>query len=177
MFKSTRFALSILTVGLLVVGCTRNDSSNKTDPDKKPSNAVASKHVLDSEPASAKGVKEVKQQAKDGDEVVVVGRIGGSDKPFTGRASFTIVDVSFKPCPDGEGCPTPWDFCCEAPDDLAKGTIFVKFVDSAGKTLANDAKALLGVKELSTIVIRGQAKRDDDKSISIVANGVFIKQK
>jgi hypothetical protein len=176
MVQTTRFALSALVAGFLAVGCASNDSSNKTDPDKNSSNGAKSKHVLDSEPGGAKGVKEVKQQAKDGDEIVVVGRIGGSDKPFTGRASFTIVDVSFKPCPDAEGCPTPWDYCCEAPDNLAKGTILVKFVDSAGKTLADDAKALLGVKELSTVVVRGQARRAEGNSISIVANGVFIRK-
>ena len=42
-----------------------------------------------SEPAGAKGVIDVRKEAKDGDEVVVVGRIGGSDEAVhQGRAAF-----------------------------------------------------------------------------------------
>src|SRR5258708_7856878 len=82
--------------------------------------------VLSAEPVESKGVIEVRKVAKDGDEVVITGRVGGSTEPIVkGRASFTIVDTSFVACSEREGddCKTPWDFCCESREDLAKGTV------------------------------------------------------
>lgn len=103
-----------LTSAVLILGCTRTDPAPKPALDPKASEDAKAKYLLTSEPASAKGVKEIKQQAKHGDEVVVVGRVGGSKEPFTGRAAFTIVDPSFVPCnekEEPEESPTPWDFC------------------------------------------------------------------
>ena len=110
--------------------------------------------------------------------MVVLGRIGGSKTPFTGRAAFTIVDHSLVPYNEraDDACPTPWDYCCDAPDELARATILVKFVDDAGKTLAQDAKDLLGLKELQTVIIRGRIRQGGDNSISVVAGGLFIKK-
>ena len=56
------------------------------------------------------------------DEVVLVGRIGGSEAPFVdGLAAFTIVDAKVPPCSAEEGCETPWDYCCE--QDAVKDNI------------------------------------------------------
>jgi hypothetical protein len=164
---------------VLVAGCARTDdpAPNKS-PDPKASAEAKARYLLASEPSDAKGVKEVKQNAKNGDEVVVVGRIGGSTTPFTGRGAFTIVDLSFKPCSEVEGdnCSTPWDYCCTAPDDLAKGTVLVKLVDAAGKTLQDDAKEVLSLRELQTVVVRGQTRRDEPNSISVLAAGIFVRK-
>src|SRR5262245_30211879 len=142
--------------------------------------AATSDFRLASEPAGARGVSEVRKAGgKDGDEVVVIGRIGGSAKPFVaGRAAFTIVDPALKPCSDREGdtCETPWDYCCDTPEDLAAATVLVKVVDKEGKTVARDAKELLGVKELQTVVVRGRAKRDEKGNLTAVqASGLFVR--
>src|SRR5438128_4021300 len=79
------------------------------------STAIDESYLLASEPTGAKGVSDIRKEAADGDEVLVVGRIGGSIKPWVdGRAAFMIVDPSLKSCRDAEGdsCPTPWDYCC-----------------------------------------------------------------
>jgi hypothetical protein len=140
-------------------------------PDTKP-------FQLAEEPADARGVLAVRKEAKGNDDVIIVGRIGGSRKPFTGRASFTIVDPSLKPCNEREddACATPWDYCCDAPEDLKRATVLVKFVDDKGQTLPADAKAWLGIKELQTVLIRGKAKRDDDGNLCIVASGIFARR-
>lgn len=54
--------------------------------------------------------------------------------------------------------------------------VLVKFVDEAGKTLVQDTRSFLGVKELSTVVVRGRVRRESDESIFIAANAVFIKK-
>jgi hypothetical protein len=133
------------------------------------------KYLLVAEPAGAESVKGVRQSAKDGDEVVVVGRIGGSEKPWIeGRAGFHIVDASFTPCNEkpGDTCATPWDYCCDAKEDLAKGMATVKVVDDQGQTVPADARRLLGLKELDTVVVRGRAKRDDQGNLTVLAVGI-----
>ncbi len=178
MYRKTLAGLVGLAA-LTIAGCAKSEPAPKVANDSKTTAEASCPFHLDAEPAGVKSVKEVKQQAKDGDEIAVVGRIGGSAKPFTGRAAFTIVDQSFIPCNErkDDDCPTPWDYCCDPPDELAMGTVLVKFVDAGGKTLASDAKTLLNVKELDTVVVKGQARRDESGSISIVASGIFLKKK
>jgi hypothetical protein len=54
--------------------------------------------------------------------------------------------------------------------------LLVKLVDEAGKTLAQDAKSFLAVKELDTVVVQGRIHREGD-SLSVLASGVFVKKK
>ena len=52
----------------------------------------------------------VREEAANDDDVLIVGRIGGSSNPWIeGRAAFTIVDLSVKSCNDtlDDKCPTP----------------------------------------------------------------------
>lgn len=70
--------------------------------------------LLTAEPARATGVIQVRDEAADQDEVVVVGRIGGSENPWVaGLAAFSIVDPSIKSCLEcgSDGCLKPWDYC------------------------------------------------------------------
>jgi hypothetical protein len=63
------------------------------------------KYLAAEEPADAKGVIDLRKDAKEGDDVVIVGRIGGSKHPVVqGRAAFTIVDLSLKSCDDDPNC-------------------------------------------------------------------------
>ena len=136
-----------------------------------------SKFLLTAEPEEAKDVIQVREAASDGDEVVIVGRIGGSENPWIdGRAAFSIVDGSLKACSDipGDNCPKPWDYCCET-SELPNATALVKVVDESGELVKADAKALLNVKELSTVVAQGKAQRDDAGNLTILASGVFVK--
>ena len=42
--------------------------------------------------------------------------------------------------------------------------------------MKKDARELLKVKELSTVVIKGKAKRDADGNLTVLANGVYVKK-
>lgn len=146
-----------------------------------PVSTVASKagaqYLLASEPAAAKSILQVREESKHGDEVVLVGRIGGDVNPWVeGRAAFSLVDVSARACNDipGDSCPTPWDYCCET-DKLVKGKTLIKLVGADGKPVATDARELLGVKELDTLVVQGQAQRDDSGNLTILASKIFVR--
>jgi hypothetical protein len=158
-------------VGL--AGC----GSTATSPSSSAPSAEGAAYRLADEPAAAKGVKEAKEASKDGEEVTLVGRIGGDTNPWIeGQAAFLIVDSALKPCneKDDDACPTPWDYCCDV-DDLPANKAMVKVVDSSGKTVATDARKLLGLKELQTVVVHGKAKRDDAGNLTVLAEGVFVR--
>jgi len=165
--------VALLLTGALAAGCNQ-----RSGPAGPAAAGAGGKYLLAAEPAGARGVKEARQEVKDGDEVVVVGTIGGSVKPWIeGRAGFWIVDPSLPSCKnmemEGEVCPTPWDYCCTPKEMLVKAMATVKVVDANGQTVPTDARELLGVKELQTVVVKGRAKRDDEGNLTVLAEGVY----
>jgi hypothetical protein len=167
-------SLWMMSLCVVSLGC---GSSEKVAETSKPS-AAAEKYLLPDEPHDAQSVMATKESAKDGEEVTLVGRIGGSESPFVnGRAAFTLVDTSLVPCSEREGdsCQTPWDYCCDT-DALPKATAVVKVVDEAGQTISLDAKKDLGLKELQTIVVRGKAKRDEAGNLTVTSPAIFVKK-
>jgi hypothetical protein len=167
--KSGRVALGIViaTAAVWQAGCSSN-----TDAGASPN----SEFVLREEPQDAVDVLDVRKDATNDEDVVVVGRIGGSTDPWTtGLAAFSIVDRSLTPCNEIEGdkCTTPWDYCCES--ELPKATVLVKFVDESGKVLKQDAREMLKLEELQTVVVRGKALRDDSGNVTIAATGVHVR--
>ena len=175
MFRFAKIVGSAVALGTLalVVGCS--PPSPTANPASPP--AEMSKFFLTEAPAEAKSVLDAKKSVQDGEEVTLVGRIGGSQSPFVnGRASFTIVDVSLVPCnerPD-DMCKTPWDYCCDT-DRLPGATAVVKIVDGEGKTVAKDARKDLGMKELQTVTVKGKAIRDEAGNLVVQAPAVFVK--
>ena len=161
-----------LAAGLLA-GCGSGDSASQTAASVAP---IGKAYLLASEPADGKDVVAAREAAKDGEEVTVVGRIGGDTTPWVnGMAAFKIVDPAAKSCSDipGDNCPTPWDYCCES--DLGQKTALVKVVGADGKPVSTDARELLGVKELQTVVVTGKAKRDDAGNLTILAEKVYVR--
>jgi len=133
--------------------------------------------LLGLEPTGAFDVIPIRETAKDQDDVVIVGRIGGSENPWVdGRAAFSIVDLSLLACSDREGddCPKPWDYCCET-DRLPQARALVKFVDEEGKVLTSDARDLFGLHELQTVVVQGTAQRDESGNLTVLARNMFIR--
>ncbi|WP_459556830.1 hypothetical protein [Lacunimicrobium album] len=167
----TIVTFSLMTTLAILSGCSqvKNTTTEKATP------KVDSPYIAKVEPAGALPVGESRTSAKTDEEIVIVGRIGGSANPFVeGLAAFTIVDPKVPYCAADEGCPTPWDYCCE--QNAVKGNIAtIKVVDQSGKVVTEDARTLLGVKELNEIVVHGKAKRDDEGNLSVMADQIFVK--
>ena len=167
-------------VGLVVViGCSQESPKTPAPQASNSASAVnGSKYLLNEEPDGAEDVIKVREAANDGDDVVIVGRIGGGENPWIeGRAVFSIVDGSLKACSDipGDECEKPWDYCCET-HKLPTSTALVKVVDENGDLVRADSRELLKVKELSTVVVKGKAQRDDAGNLTILARGVYVKK-
>ena len=169
---------SILTTLLiatfpLLAGC----GGTSTPSAENGPSAEGKAYVLASEPAAAKSVKEARDNAKDADEVTLVGRIGGDVNPWIeGQAAFLLVDSSLKPCNEkgDDACEFPWDYCCDT-DVLPTHKALVKIVAKDGKTVATDARKLLGVRELQTVVVHGKAKRDESGNLTVLADGIYVR--
>ena len=178
-----RLSVAALLLTGVLAGCGQQSPSQPTaeatadKPALREPSAEGAKYRLAAEPAGAKEVIAVRADAADGDQVIVVGRIGGDVNPWVnGRAAFSLVDNSVRACSDipGDACPTPWDYCCET-DKLKTGKILVKFVDDGGQLIASDARELLGVGELDTVVIEGKVQKGEDGNAVLLANGLFVK--
>jgi hypothetical protein len=170
----TLFLASIVAASIvvLVTGCGGGGGDGGDG-----ASAVDSRYLLEAEPAGAQDVIQARASAATGDDVIVAGRIGGRIDPWIeGSAAFAIIDRSLKACSDIEGdeCPTPWDYCCES--DLDTAAALVQLVDESGNVVKTDARQLLGVKELETVVVRGKAVRDEADNLTIRATSIFVRR-
>lgn len=163
--------IALVGLALCSLGCESKVASKPAPGGTQ----TSSTYLAQSEPADAVPVGEARAKTEDGQEVTLVGLIGGSSTPFVeGLAAFTIVDPKVPYCAANEGCPTPWDYCCQT-DAVKDNIATVKIVDDAGKPVSQSARDLLNVKELSTVVVKGKAKRDDQGNLTVSANQVFVR--
>lgn len=166
-----------LCLGVIILGCKDGSLEITAAPSQPIANMTAEtkKYTAESEPEGAIPVGEAREKSVDGQDVTLVGIIGGSRQPFVaGLAAFTIVDPKVEYCAAEEGCKTPWDYCCTQ-DQVKDNIATVKIVDDDGKPVMHDAHEFLQVKELSTVVVQGKAKRDEQGNLTIAANKVFVR--
>lgn len=175
-----RLSLTILSVSVAlsaIVGCG-SASTGTTDANVTPVSFDASKYTLAEEPDEAIGVIAARSSAKDGDPIVVVGRIGGATNPWIeGRAAFTLLDASKSvvaagsESKQGEIC---MGDCCAI--ERAASTALVTVVDEGGRILPVDSRKLFGLADNDMVVVRGKAKKDESGNFVVVANGVYIRR-
>ena len=109
-YKSLSLALTVFAL----VAC---DDKQNVDikPDSSGSDPSIDNTFVTSEPSGAVSVLDARKDPKAGKEITVVGRIGGTKKPFAeGYASLVLLDSSVRTCEriPGDECETPWDACC-----------------------------------------------------------------
>lgn len=169
------FLLSAM--GFLVLGCGPADTApTETVGTESSSDPLVSSYLLESEPSGAIPVGEARANVADGQEITLIGVIGGSTKPFVEDfAVFTIVDPKVSYCGGDDPCPTPWDYCCTQ-DQVKDNIATVKLVDESGAPVEQDAKKMLGVVELSEVVVRGTAERDEAGNLTIAVSQVFVRK-
>lgn len=170
--RSLLITCAVPTLFLFVAGC---GSSEQAARDAGPSSADDAQYLTTQPPENSIAVGDAVDNVQDGERATLVGLIGGSEQPFVdGLAAFTIVDPSVPYCAADEGCPTPWDYCCQ--QDQVKGNIAtVKIVDEGGLPVAQDARQLLGLEELAEVVATGTVRRDEEGNLTLDAENVYVK--
>lgn len=167
---------SILTVllvasALTAAACEESAPSSSSAPEAQPQTVWK----LDAMPEGGVDVAKAKTSVKEGDQITMIGRIGGRMEPIASSSGvFVIMDTAVPSCADMEEdhCPTPWDYCCEAPESITTNAATVQLRDAEGKpiTLAeNDLQPLDHVAVVGTV-----APRPNDETLVVHATGVYV---
>jgi hypothetical protein len=140
--------------------------------------ALAPGLFLEQAPANGQDLETVKRGAAVGDDVVIRGRIGGRVEPFVeGRAIFMLADMRMPTCTQrhGDGCPTPWDYCCEPKDTLLANTATIQVADASGRPLRRGLKGVEGLVPTAEIVVNGKVSQRDNGHVMVVdASGIYV---
>ena len=165
-----------------IVGCDNDDAPATpapAQPTAESNAALPANLFLDKAPDGAVDLAAAKKSAKPGDEVIVRGRVAGQKDPLApNRAILTLLDASVKTCEQvpGDGCPTPWDACCEPRESLQASTATIQVVDADGKPLKATLRDAGGIDPLKELVVVGKVADTGDKNILVInATALHVK--
>jgi len=169
--KSTYLVLS--TVCLLASCKEKQESAATTPPENVSADSGLLASVLSAAPkGEAKSIHLVKASASPGEEVTIKGRIMGASSPFVaGRSAFILGDTEIiAACNDkpGDECDTPWDSCCNTPEEKKKGTATVQIVNSDGRVLKEPVEGVGRLAKLATVTVTGTVAKGSSEDLLIV---------
>lgn len=126
----------------------------------------------ESAPPEAMAIHLARKSATPGDTLTLTGRVMGRAQPFVeGRAAFVLGDPELlTPCnekPD-DGCPTPWDTCCDTAEAKREGTATIQISGEDGRVLPHTLRGIHGLTELSTVTVQGKVATGSDGEVLIV---------
>ena len=75
----------------------------------------------------------------------------------------------------GDTCKTPWDYCCEPRDNLAKHMATVQVVDDSGEAIKAPIQNVNGLDHLKTIVVSGVVHEAGDGVFVVNAESIYVK--
>jgi hypothetical protein len=167
-------AFSLAAVAV-VAGCDAREDQSTTSASSTTSAtagaALPAGLVVTEAPAGAQEIAAVKKDAKDGDAIVIRGKVGGREEPIAkNRAIITLLDPAVTTCDTmpGDACKTPWDACCEPSEKIAANSATVQVVDAGGRPLAASLEGVAGLKPLSNVTVSGIARRAAGSDVLIV---------
>jgi len=171
----------ILFTSLLALSLTACNNKKETTGNEQPVSVdpALSAILLDTAPAGAVTITEARKNPTPGTEVVFSGKIMGKMQPFVdGRALLTLGDptkiISCDLMP-GDSCETPWDVCCDEADTIARSIVTVQVLDDKGSPLKQGLKGLGGMKELSSLVVKGTvAEGSNADNLLVNATGIHV---
>lgn len=178
--RSAMLVASVLAPVASLGGCGESESSSSSASAPTavaaPAGLFAERSISEGETLA--GIGEVKKTAQAGETVRFVARVGGRAACFVpGSAVFIVADPILEDClQKGDGCPKPWDYCCEPKERLRANTATVRLVDAAGAPLAGSAEGLGGLAPLLTIEVLGTvSERGSDGLFVVDATEVFVR--
>ncbi len=174
----TTFVCAVLAMSMMI-GCDGSDEADTSSNAGGASTAsLPAGLFLAAAPGEPVAVRQLKAQAKEGDEVIMHVVVGGEVNVFVpGRAIVKVIDTEMENLclGPGDSCKTPWDYCCATADDLQRHRATVKVVDAQGNTLRADLKGAGEIEELKTLVVKGVVAQGSDKNHLVVyAQGIYV---
>ncbi|MGE9267284.1 MAG: hypothetical protein ACQKBY_04240 [Verrucomicrobiales bacterium] len=170
----------LLAAALGFTACQKKEAQSATDTAPAAvENPELQKFLLAEKPADPVNVSTLFAQPDPGREVTVRGLVMGKMQVFVdSRAMFVIGDdtkLTHCAAMEDDHCETPWDVCCEDPDDIKKAIATVQLTDADGTPLKSSLKGLAGLKELSEVTLTGTlAPGSNAENLVINATGLHI---
>ena len=168
-----------LTLAILSFGC--QEHAVQYDPAQL--SAAREQFLLANEPDGVEGVLDVQEAYQAPREVVLVGRIGGVENPWSpGKAAFILADPitlsEFAASGSEHVCDDPGcKFCARQKiNQLKEGLAAVEFRDAGGRIVPIDARNLFDISEKQMVVVRGQAHVNALGCLVVAANGIYIRK-
>lgn len=168
----------LLATAALLASCKEKPAAPPASA-SSPADHAAVQAVLTAAPAGdVKSIVAARAAAKPGDEVTLTGRIMGNASPFVaGRAAFILADPAvLAACNDkpGDECDTPWDSCCNTPEEKKKGTATIQIVGADGRVLKESLEGTGGLAKLATVTVTGKVAPGSTADLLMV-NATAIK--
>jgi hypothetical protein len=161
----------LIAAAALLASCKEKPTQAAAPPAKEASAALTA--VLATPPTGEpQSIHLVRSSAKPGDVVTLSGRIMGNATPFVeGRAAFILGDPNIlTACNDtpGDKCETPWDVCCDSPEDKKRGIATIQIVDAEGRVLKESVEGVGGLEKLATLTVTGKVAEGSSADLLIV---------
>ena len=176
----TKTTCILIASALLFVSCSEKTTNRSAEVVATESSA-ALKAVFSASPSGeAVTITIARSSAKPGDEITISGRVMGAEKPFVdGRAAFILGDPEvLTACNEvpGDECETPWDACCDSPEDKKRATVTIQVIDADGRVLKESIEGVGSLKNLSKVTVTGKVAETSSADLLIV-NASAIKVK
>ena len=180
MKKQVSFILLAAAIIISAIGCDQRSEDNSL-----PSTSIVSipeSVLLKTKPEGSVSISQARNSAKPGDTIVVSGEIGGrkNDTFSPTLSTFFLADSdAIMNCikkHGSDGCPTPWDYCCEPKEKVIASIAFIQFKSQEiGKVATQSFRGWNGLKELSQVTIKGTVdSTSSPNAIIINLEGIYI---
>lgn len=168
--KTHTTCLALVTAALLA-SCDKSETPAATSTPSAPSAALSA--VLNASPVGdPKPIHLIRTTAKPGDEITISGKIMGNEKPFVaGRAAFILGDTEIlTPCNEdpADKCETPWDVCCDSPEDKKRGIATIQVVGEDGRVLKEPLEGVGGLANLATVTVSGKVAEGSSPDLLLI---------
>ncbi len=155
----------------LFASCEKKEITAATPTASAPSAALSA--VLAASPTGEpKSIHLIRATAKPGDQITVSGKIMGNEKPFVdGRSAFILGDPEvLTACNEdpADKCTTPWDVCCDSPEDKNRGIATIQIVGADGRVLKESVEGVGGLANLAAVTVTGKVAEGSSADLLII---------
>jgi hypothetical protein len=168
----TKTTCLLIASAVLLVSCGEKSTQSTAEVSVSETSPALSAVLAATPAGEAASIAAIRTTAKPGDEVTISGQIMGNSKPFVdGRAAFILGDPDvLTPCNEvpGDECETPWDVCCDSPEDKKRGTATIQIVDADGRVLKESIEGVGGLQNLAKITVTGKVAEGSSADLLIV---------
>ena len=155
-----------------LASCKEKTATTTTAAPAKELSAALSAVLAAPPHGEPQAIAALRASAKPGDEITLSGKIMGNAKPFVdGRAVFILGDPAvLTACNEtpGDNCETPWDCCCDSPEDKKRGTATIQIVDADGRVLKEAVEGVGGLENLATVTVTGKVAEGSSVDLMLV---------